>query len=124
MKTTLFLALASLATGTMAALFAQAAGSEFGALEPWVNIGATGCLILLLVWVVTKQYPALTKEHREAFTSLQKTGSETLDRMADRFERREEKRDEALKQLAGDINQLRTNCAAFQAKGVPHDGHG
>jgi hypothetical protein len=124
MKTTLTLALASVATGAVAALFAQAGGSEFGAFEPWVNIGATGCLILLLVWVVTKQYPALAREHREAFAELQKAGGETLDRMADRFERREERRDAAVKQLTDDISQLRANCAAWQAKSTGHDEHG
>ena len=99
----------------------------------WTDITALGCCLSLLVFLITNFLPKLwrenAKEIRDARTqylamaekarteyaeSAEKARTEyvsTMDRMADRFERREKERDEVLQDLAAKLHEMHLNCA-------------
>jgi hypothetical protein len=87
--------------------------SEYGQFGPWANLGALACVVSLLIFLVCKYLPKIdrdrAKERADHIASM--------DRMADRFERREKSRDEALEHLTAKIYELNVTCTRHQARG-------
>lgn len=91
---------------SMVSIVADVVTREYGTLEPYANLGALACVVSLLIFLVCKYLPKIdrdrAKERAEHIAAM--------DRMADRFERRETKRDESLETITQRINQMSLVC--------------
>ena len=110
--TKIFAAAFAVASGLQ--LLAQSVPDGFGELSPWANFTALGAVVGLLVWIVVRQQPAQAKAALESQRELLVDATQTLDKMADRFEIRERLRDEAVRKLADSVNQFGLICARCQ----------
>lgn len=79
-------------------------GFDMDGLAPWAELGAVGCLIVTVLWLVTKGFPAIVerftaeaatcrkefreelKEHREQSRALAESGHNAVNRLADSFD--------------------------------------
>lgn len=111
MKVTLLLG----GLSVLSLLAEAAAGSEYGSLSPWANLGALACVVSLLVFLVCKHIPKLIHDHAKEIRDARAEYSSTLDRMSDRYERREKIRDESLEHLTTRIHELAVICTRHQS---------
>ncbi len=79
-------------------------GFQMTEIAPWAELGAVGCLIVTVLWLVTKGFPAVVerftieaascrkefreelKEHREQSRALAESGHSAVNRLADSFD--------------------------------------
>ena len=77
---------------------------DMNGLAPWAELGAVGCLIVTVLWLVTKGFPAIVdrftieaatqrqefreelKEHRDQSRELAESGHAAVHRLADSFD--------------------------------------
>jgi len=109
MKITLLLGLLSLC-----GLVAEAVNTEFGSFGPWANLTALACVICLLVFLTCKHIPKLLHDHAKEREAARAEYTATLDRMSDRYERREQAREESLAALTSRIQELAVVCTRHQ----------
>ena len=96
---------------SLAGIAADAVTREYGTLEPYANLGALACVVSLLIFLVCKYLPKLDRDRaREREEHIA-----AMDRMADRFERRELKRDESIEVVTKRINDMALVCAKHQS---------
>ncbi len=96
---------------SLAGMAVDVVSREYGTLEPYANLGALACVVSLLIFLVCKYLPKLDKDRakeREEHVAA-------MDRMADRFERREVKRDEQLELVTKRITDMAIQCAKHQS---------
>lgn len=77
----------------------------------WVQGGAAAVVSGLLIYIIVRYLPQLQREQRAAVAELQAGFNATLDRMAERFERWEQRRTDADDKLNETLKSLVTNCA-------------
>lgn len=115
MKVTLLLGILSLCS-----VLAEAVSTEFGSFGPWANLTALACVISLLLFLSCKHIPKLLKDHAEESKDARAEYTATLDRMSDRFERREQLREESLATLTTRIQELAVVCTRHQTGNHAH----
>lgn len=96
---------------SMVSIVADVVTREYGSLEPYANLGALACVVSLLIFLVCQYLPKLERDRaRERAEHIS-----AMDRMADRFERREVARDESLLKISSQVNALHVNCTKHHA---------
>ncbi len=107
---------------------AQAAG--YPSVQAWTDLGATGVLIGLVVWLVTKAQPrereASRKELREERDESRAHTEKIVDKVCDRFSESNTEVVEAMHKMSEANQCIAANCAAHLGRsrdeGVPRDG--
>ena len=77
----------------------------------WVQGGAAAVVSGLLVYIIVRYIPELQRQQKEVLVAQQRDFSSTLDRMAERFERWEQRRTEVDDKLNDTLKSLVANCA-------------